>query len=266
MIGCKFHNEESEMQTPEAQNGRDKYFGFLLDGKGSYREISQESASSWQAVDGQLWIHINYTDSEQSAWLKSVPNLDPLVIDALLAEETRPRTTAIGDGLLIVLRGINPNPDANPEDMVSIRIWMDKSLVITTRKRDLISVQNIIHQLKVGGGPKNTSEFLLELLDNLVLRINDTVDYFEDKIAELEELVLSNSGNEIRNDLATLRRQAITIKRYLAPQREAVSRLITEKAEWIDDSVRLNLRETNDRLIRHIEDIDAVRERAAVTQ
>ena len=74
------------------------------------------------------------------------------------------------------------------------------------------------------------------------------------------------SPHHLRYDLAQLRKQTITLRRYLAPQREALNRLILEKFDWITDDYRMQLREISDRLIRHIEDIDAVRERAAVTQ
>ncbi len=38
------------------------------------------------------------------------------------------------------------------------------------------------------------------------------------------------------------------------------------KLPWFDPELRLSLRETSDRLIRHLEDFDAIRERAAVSQ
>jgi zinc transporter len=63
-----------------------------------------------------------------------------------------------------------------------------------------------------------------------------------------------------------LRRQAISLRRYLSPQREALSRLLTEKITWVDDADRLRLRETCDQLVRYLEDLDEARDRAAVTQ
>ena len=106
----------------------------------------------------------------------------------------------------------------------------------------------------------------MKLVDRLVWRISDTVDQFEDRVADLEDQVLESNSSSMRYELATLRRQAITIRRYLAPQRDALARLITEKIDWLDDGSRLRLREVSDRLIRHIEDLDVVRERAAITQ
>ena len=70
----------------------------------------------------------------------------------------------------------------------------------------------------------------------------------------------------MRAELAELRRDAIKLRRYLAPQREALGRLQSENVSWLTDADRLRLREVSDRLIRHLEDLDAVRERAVVVQ
>ena len=150
--------------------------------------------------------------------------------------------------------------------MVAIRLWVDNERIISTRERVLYSARDIAERLDAGKGPADTADFLVTLADHIVWRINDTVDQCEDLVADLEEQVLEAGSSSLRFDLATVRRQTITLRRYLAPQRDAFAKLITEKIAWFDDDSRLRLREVGDRLIRNIEDLDAVRERAAVTQ
>jgi zinc transporter len=243
-----------------------KPLAYQLDGQGGGRQLEVNEIGTALTEEATLWVHLNYTDAQDKKWLTESSSLDPLVVEALLVEETRPRTTVIGDGLLIALRGVNLTPGADPDDMVAIRLWIDNNRIITTRKRDLLSVADLIEQLKAGRGPENSADFIVELADRLVWRMSDTVDNFEDRVADLEDRVLETSSSSLRYDLATLRRQVITLRRYLAPERDALARLIMEKVSWLDDGHRLRLRETSDRLIRHIEDLDAVRERAAVTQ
>jgi zinc transporter len=96
--------------------------------------------------------------------------------------------------------------------------------------------------------------------------MNGTVDNIEDQVLALEDRVLDGDSSGIRPELSSLRRQCIAFRRYLAPQREAMNRLCTEQVIWLDELNRIRLREVNDRLIRHIEDIDEVRERAAMAQ
>ena len=118
----------------------------------------------------------------------------------------------------------------------------------------------------MGNGPVDVADLMVALIDRIVRRMSDTVDSLEDDVMALEEQVLSDAPKTLRYDLAQLRKQTIALRRYLAPQREALNRLVMEKLSWMSDAYRMQLRETSDRLIRHIEDIDAVRERAAVAQ
>jgi zinc transporter len=239
---------------------------WLLDGAGGGRRLDMAGIESWAPEQGVLWVHLDYTSEVARQWLRNSAGLEELVADALLTEETRPRATAINDGLLLALRAINMNPGAEPDDMVAIRLWIDNERVISTRERVMFSATDIAERLDAGKGPVDTADFLVALTDRIVWRINDTVDKCEDLVAELEGQVLEAGSSSLRLDLATLRRQTITLRRYLAPQRDAFAKLITEKIAWLDDDSRLRIREVGDRLIRNIEDLDAVRERAAVTQ
>lgn len=240
-----------------------------LDGKGGSSEIEIGGLEEFRAgADGDavLWLHLDINDPRHVDWLTGSSQLEPLVLDALLADETRPRTTAIGDGLLIALRGVNLNPGAEPDDMVSIRIWAEQGLVLSTYRRKLLSVSDIADSLARDNGPGNVSEFLVELLDRLVWRMSSTVDNLEDMVADLEGRGLEGGSSELRFELANLRRRAISLRRHLAPQREALGGLLSARASWLEEDERLRLREVGDRLTRHLEDLDAVRERASVTQ
>ncbi|MDG4812389.1 zinc transporter ZntB [Hydrogenovibrio sp. 3SP14C1] len=238
---------------------------YLFDGTGSGQFLDWQAVHEWTPSQGKLWLHFDYTGAFSQEWISNQSGLEPLAAEALLTEETRPRAVTLGDGLLIALRGVNQNPDSDPEDMVSVRLWIDNDRIISTRKRDLLSTQDILAQLKKGKGPCDCAEFLVSLTDRLVWRMGDTINLFEDRAGELESHALSETRENLRFDLATLRRQTITLRRYLAPQREALSRLMVEKVSWLNETRRLEIREISDRLVRHIEDIDTVRERTAVT-
>ncbi|MGD8253062.1 MAG: zinc transporter ZntB [Syntrophobacterales bacterium] len=239
---------------------------YVLDGKGGGQKVGWKEIQEWKPTDGLLWVHLNYTAPEAQQWIKEENQLQDVVGDALLAEESRPRVTAFGDGLLISLRGVNLNPGADPEDMVSLRIWVDKSRVITTRRRKLLSVADLSTAIEMGTGPRTAGEFLEDVADRLMSRMGGVIDQLEDKVADLEEAVLTAQSHELRPKLASIRRDAINLRRYMAPQREAIARLQSEKISWLTDENRVRLREVYDHLTRYLEDLDAARERAAVTQ
>lgn len=239
----------------------------LLDGQGGARALDWQAVRAWSPQNGPLWVHLDYSHPVAQHWLAESAGLDPVVAEALVTEETRPRSTAIGKGLLIALRGINFNPGAEPDDMVAIRLWVDADRMITTRRRKVMSVVDLGQQFERGKGAVSTADLLVELVDRLVWRMSDTVESLEEQVATLEDRVMDEGrGSALRGELADLRRQVITLRRYLSPQRDALALLVVEKTEWLDTGSRVRLREVSDRLVRHVEDLDAVRDRAAVAQ
>ena len=106
---------------------------------------------------------------------------------------------------------------------------------------------------------------MLFLLFQAVSFADEAADSIEDQVAVLEETTLEQKSESVRSELAEIRRQAITLRRYLAPQREALARLQSEKITWFSDADRLHLREVHDWMVRAVEDLDAARERAAIS-
>jgi zinc transporter len=126
---------------------------YLLDGRGGGRAIGWTEIASWQPQDGLLWVHLDRAGSEARRWLQEVSGLDPVIAGALLAEEVRPRELRVEDALLVVLRGVNLNPGADPEDMVGIRIWLEPTRVVTVRHRRLMAVTDLREAFAVKRGP-----------------------------------------------------------------------------------------------------------------
>ncbi len=238
----------------------------LLDGEGGARDLSWQEVEAWQSEQGCLWLHFNFEQEEAQRWIEESSGLNDVASNGLLNQETRPRTISRGNHLLVSLRGINLNPGSEPDDMVSLRIWTDGTRILSTRRRSLQSTEDLITDLEERRGATSAAALLVAWVDRIVERMGATVDGFEEQVANLEECVLTDPAEQLRGDISHLRRQAIVIRRYLAPQREALNRLYTEPLSWLDEMNRLRLREVNDRLIRHIEDIDAVRERAAMAR
>ena len=235
-----------------------------LDGNGRGKPHPWTPGHDMPQETGLAWIHLNYTDALARDWLLRSDLLDKPVAESLLDEETRPRVLHHGTGLLLTLRGVNLNPGAEPEDMVSIRLWIEEGRIISTRKRWLKSVKEIQSMLEAGEGPRSSGEFLATLLRLMTDNIGAVIEELEDRMAEVEEQIVEHHGAKAREILADLRRQAIALRRYLSPQREALSRLSTERVPWMLPDDHFRIRETADELIRHIEDLDAVRERAAL--
>lgn len=241
-------------------------FAGILNGKGGVKHLYGDSWKKVHTKKNLIWLHMDYTNPDIRQWLEEESNIPGPVVEALIEPSSSPRVSSVGDKLLVVLRDVNHNPGSEPEDMVAVRIWIDGNRIISTRKRDLRSMIEIIYRLEHGIGPVSTGDFLVTLCEIMTRRMGDAIDDTEEEIARIEDETLHSHDSKLNFELAELRRQAIAIRRFLAPQREAMYRLPREKCSWLNESVRLRLREAGDRQVRHLEDLDAVRERASIMQ
>lgn len=240
-------------------------YSLVLNGDQAGSTLSPEQIETWDPKDGLLWIHLRYRHKKARHWILN-SGLSKVEADALLAQDTRPRAVIEGEGVLLTLRGINLNPDSAPEDMVAIRIYADKQRIISTSERQVLSAKHIAEHIIEGTGPTTTGDFIAAICERLTIHKAEFIDKLEEQLSELEELVLSNNTKDLRTDIAELRRQIVAFRRYLAPQKDAFSRLLSEQFMLFNGSERLKMRETTDKLIRTLEDLDALRDRANVTQ
>ena len=239
---------------------------YLLDGHGGGEHLDWSAIERWAPSDGTLWLNLDYTAPDVKRWLGLHARIDPLIRDALLDEDPRPRAAAHGDALLLIVRGINLNEGAAPEDMLSIRAWVEPHRMVTLRHRKSRSIKAIAAELDQGTGPTGVAGLTASLIERVLEYAATRVDTLGDAIAACEDQVLTETRGELRTQLADHRRRAIALRRFLAPQREAFAKLAQIQIPWLDATARARIVESADRMTRTVEELDAARDRAAVTQ
>ena len=240
-------------------------FAYILNGRCG-QAIGWEQIKIWEPAQGILWVHLDYADEGARKWLVEESGIDDVSCAALMAEETRPRVLACADSLLLILRGINFNPGADLEDMVAIRMWFDEYRIISMRHRRVMAMDDISRSIAAGKGPLSSSDFLVMAASKLTDRMGDVVSDIDDGVDELEDMVLTEESYELRARLADLRRQTISMRRYISPQRDVLARLQNERVAWLTELDRVRIREIGERTARFVDDLDSARDRAAITQ
>ncbi len=240
----------------------------VLDGQGGARTLADWTAiAAWQAGDGVLWLNLDYSFEDVTRWLAQRSAIDSLFLAALVDPDPRPRATAHGEHLLMIVRAINLNAGAEPEDMISVRCFIEPSRIVTLRHRASLSLQAIVAELTAGTGPTSAGDFTAQFVEHTLDLVVTRVDSLGDEIAACEdEVVDRKTGADMRGRLADHRRRAIQLRRFIAPQREALTKLVTISLPWLVAMQRARVNEAADRMTRTVEELDAARDRAAVTQ
>lgn len=238
----------------------------LLDGKGGAREVGWQEVHEWEPGHGTLWVHLDRNHPDAAQWIRDESGINWVIAEALVAPETRPRTVPRDDGVLTILRGVNLNPGAQPEDMVGLRIWVEERRIVTVRYRRLQAIQDIRDELAGGRGPESPGEFLASITERLADRMEPTIAKLEDDLDTLDEIVDASRDATPRRRLRELRHRAIALKRYLAPQRDALIRLYMDDSHLLSPADKMVLHEVGDRMIRYVEELEEAREHALVLQ
>ena len=258
------------MQDCKAADDGPLIFARVLDGESGVRAIDWAGAQRWSpaAPEETLWLHIDRSRDGVIEFLRDRLGIPEATVEVLTTEENRPRAFSEDGALVTVLRGINFNPGAEPEDMVAMQIWADADRVITLRRQRLQTPFDVLATIERGGGPRTAGDLVTELVEQTVAKMNRSIVDMNDKIDELEaaDEQATSSADATLDVIADIRRNCLALKRYMSPQHEALVQIGRDAPAWMNDTNRRDIRETIDRLRRYMEDLDVSQESAVVLQ
>ena len=240
---------------------------WLFDGEGRGKELTRPDEFPAMSDPTPLWVHLSIHNPGCEEMIRqTVPDIPDTALDALIAQETRPRMERFREGVFINLRGVNLNPGEDPEDLIALRIWVTANRVITVRRRKLKTIKDI--RLRLGGsghpGPVTTGEFVVQLAEGLTDRLGDVIEVMDEDLEKIEE------RTEISSDfipaINNMRRMCVILRRHLVPQESALVRLAGLSVDWLHDSDKDELKLILDDVHRHLENMDEIKERANIVR
>jgi zinc transporter len=176
--------------------------------------------------------------------------------------------------VILYLRAVNQNEGEDPHDMLTMRLWATAGGIISLRGRRVFSPEAIHNALEQNHGPKGSGDFLVALVEQLTVRKESVLEEMRDRLDSLEQITMAPrdrrqerlDGVTMRRQLGQLRVAAVALRRYLAPQRDAINRLSHTSLPWLLDEHKVRLRELGHDLTRHVEDLDEISMTAGIIQ
>ncbi len=240
-------------------------FALALDGNGGAEALDGLDSALRHA--GPVWCHFDANVSgAQEEILKLVPEIDEHSLSAIFNEEARPRVLSVDKGTLIILRGINHNEGAEPEDMIGVRLWISKDRLVSLRYRKSRALMEVAGQLDQGRGGQSLGDVVSMICARLFSFIEHTISTLNEGLDEVEAQMLDNPQRQFREHISDIRKSAILLRRYIYPQKDAISDLRRLELEWLTKTHQRRLHESQDSLLRSIEELDAIRERAQIVK
>ena len=217
---------------------------------------------------GKLWIHLDEDNLDSVEWLKNKSGLDELVVENLLDEETQPRFFTLPSGTFVVLRDMNLNRNADIEDMIAVRIWIEKNRIISLSHRRQPAIEKLVDSFSQGNTPSTPAGIFVRLSDNIteniskVLgKIDDSLDDIEDELIDVDTL----DADDLRYRISDIRHQVLGMRRYIGPQKDVFVALknldsdLTKEEKAIMRAIRRDM-------LQAVASLDYAREHSTVSQ
>ncbi|QKG70551.1 CorA family divalent cation transporter [Erythrobacter mangrovi] len=252
----------------DIDHGSPLLFGRVLDGEGGGRAIDWEEAQVWQpAAPGEvMWIHLDRTRSGLREWLETTLEIPEPTAELLTSDQNRPRAFRDGKTLVATLRGINFNPGAEPEDMISMQLWSDGRRLVTLRRHPLQTPREIVAQIDRRMGPPDAGATITLLAELMITRMSQSIVDMNEVIDQLEEDDPERHAEAMLRRISIIRRNCLALKRHMAPQHEALEHISRDAPAWFEHHDRREIAESIARLRRYLDDIDISKESALVLQ
>jgi zinc transporter len=233
----------------------------LLVGDGPPRPVTAEEAGGYSGP-GFVWMHVDGED-RPSLGLLLGQDIPDVAANALIATETRPRCERIEEGAIINLRGPAAEGVDISDRLVSIRMWVRAGKVSSLTRRPLLATAAVLDDMKAGT-ILDPGDLVAAFAREISRELDPQVAALGDDLDDCETELQDRNIYHLRAMIASIRSQAITFRRFVAPDRDALNTLSQLDFAWLAEDDRLHIREAGDRFARMAEELEAVRERSAL--
>jgi zinc transporter len=236
--------------------------GALVAGDGPVRRLSVAEAAAYRGP-GFLWLHLEGKDEQDLAFIRAQPDIPDVAAGALAATETRPRCDRIDEGAIVNLRGPGDLDPRDSDRLVSIRLWVTQSKVTSLSRRHLSATDEVERKFEAGK-ILDSGDLVAAFAWAISTQLDPEVSALGDSLDEVESGLEPELLYRLRREITQVRSEAISFRRFVAPDRDALRTLAAQDFDWLAEDDKLHIVEAADRFARMAEELEAVRERAAL--
>ncbi|HYJ53695.1 MAG TPA: zinc transporter ZntB [Allosphingosinicella sp.] len=229
---------------------------------GAVRHLSIEEAGAYSGP-GFLWIHLEGRDEKDMAFLRSSEDIPDVAAGALAATETRPRCDRMDHGAILNLRGPGDLDPNDSDRLVSIRLWVTATKVTSVSRRRLGAIDAVLRKMEAGQ-VLDSGDLVAVFARAISTQLDPEITALGDALDDAESDLESSQLYRLRRAITEVRSKAIGFRRFVAPDRDALRTLAELDFDWLAEDDRLHIVEAADRFARMAEELESVRERAAL--
>ncbi|HEY9783458.1 MAG TPA: magnesium/cobalt transporter CorA [Leptolyngbyaceae cyanobacterium] len=215
--------------------------------------------------DSVSWVDVQGLGSENILQrLGQVFKLHPLVLEDIVNVPQRPKVEEYEDQLVVIARMVIPKESGYGFYSEQVSFVLGEHYLLTVQEEPehdcFEQVRMRIRQNK-GVLRKQKADYLAyTLIDAIIDGFFPVLEAYGEYIEDLEEEVVTNPTRQTLQKIYRVRRELLTLRRAIWPQRDAINSLIRDGNELITDHVHIYLRDCYDHAVQVLDMVETYRE------
>lgn len=217
------------------------------------------------AAEGTLWVDLDLSDPAQARMLSDVFHFHPLAVEDARNPSSRVKVDEYPSFLVVVARVVSfceSTPDPYDLDTANLTVFITRNAVVTTHLQALPVIDLLRSQIQESPdllirGPGGIAHMAMDRAVDAYFPVLDQLDEFVD---DLEQRVFGQFDEKLLQEIFKVKRLVISLRRYLAPQREVLSQLTMRPSPFLSPEAQLYFRDVYDHMLRITDALDSYRD------
>jgi magnesium transporter len=232
---------------------------------GIISDATPDAIKKAAAGDEFFWLNLDIhdpgPDDDVTGMLCDTFHFHPVAVEAVERFGQRARIDDYDDFVHIITFGMA----ANGQDAAEVHCFLTEKCIISLHQGDCPALDTVCqrvatHHSKTASAPQVVIFYLI--MDTLIDSFFPVLSDFDDSIDDLEGAILKNPTEQQLGTLFAMKRQIMTIRKVITPQRDMIAGLNAGMVEipGMADSGSAYFRNLYDHLIRISDMVDAYRD------
>jgi magnesium transporter len=214
---------------------------------------------------GTLWVDLDVSDDAQAALLTDLFHFHPLAVEDARNPNSRVKAEEYPGFLLVVARVVSfceTTPDPYDLETANLTLFVTEHAIVTTHMESLPAVQALVERLRANPdllerGAARIAHYVLDTAVDAYFPVLDQLDEFVD---DMEQRVFGHFDERLLQEIFKVKRLVISLRRFLAPQREVLSQLTMRPSRFLPPEAQLYFRDVYDHMLRITDALDSYRD------
>ena len=234
-------------------------------------------APDYLTTDSFLSAEIPPRDNERTNWydVRGLHDTDliqrfgelfdihPLILEDIVDVDQRPKFEEYDNGFVVVIRALHFDTATRQITPEQVTIYVSEQLVMTFQEdaRDLfVNLRERLANQRGRIKQRGADYLAYAVMDTIVDRYFVILDEIEQIIEQLELQVVQNPTQAVRSEIHTLKIAALSLRKSIAPLREAVGRFSKSEHALVQEGTLIFLRDLYDHTIQVLDMVETYRD------